>query len=131
MVSLAVVMWIFSVQLIKYAVEISTAFLLVSFSLILLVAIIIIFLQQRLSNYSHPIWVITLGIIVSFVGFTLSASFQEMVKNAEEKTKLTLILFNLSNDLVAQRDGLERTIIDFRTVLFDEHNNGNEKENSM
>lgn len=126
-VSLAVVMWIYSIQLIKYAVEISTAFLLVSFSLILLVAIIIIFLQRRLSNYSHPIWVITLGIIVSFVGFTLSASFQEMVKNAEEKHKLTLSLFNLSNDLVAQRDGLERTIFDFRTVLFDEHNDGNEK----
>ncbi|MGM0890680.1 MAG: hypothetical protein ACQEW5_28085 [Bacillota bacterium] len=120
-------MLITAFQLIKYGVGLSTAFLLISFILLSFVPIIIIFSQKRNRNYSHPLWVVSLGLFVTFVGFTLSGSFQEMIKKGEEKSILQNKLYTLIEESVVQRSGLERTLLDFRIALFEENNDTNEE----
>ncbi|WP_298469929.1 hypothetical protein [uncultured Psychrobacillus sp.] len=96
-------------------------FLLVSIVILIIVIILIIHLEKKYPNYSHPFWVIFLGLVVTFVGFTLSGYFQEVVKKPEEKIKLQHSLYILIEESEAQKRGLERTILDFRT-LFEEDN---------
>ncbi|MFD6440412.1 hypothetical protein ACFWDG_11505 [Peribacillus sp. NPDC060186] len=51
-----------------------------------------------------------------------------MIKNAEGNTKLLIRIVSLVEESKAQRSGLERTMLDFQTVLFEEHNEENEKK---
>jgi hypothetical protein len=121
---------IFSVQLIQLGVGLESALLSVSIVILAIGIIIIGFFKEKYRDYSHPIWVIFLGLLVTFVGFTLSGSLQEVVKKAQEKSKVEYRLKILIEESMAQRNGLERTILDFRT-LFEEDNDKNKKRNSM
>lgn len=118
---------IISAQLIQLGVGIDQAFLLVSVLIITIVFTLIVYFQKIYTNYSHPIWVFSLGLVVTFAGFTLSGSLQEMVKKSQEKAKIQHRIFILFRESEAQKSGLERTIADFQTVLF-ENNDENEKK---
>lgn len=115
-----------SVQSIQLGVGIDQAFLILSIFILTVVFSLIVFLHKKYRDYSHPIWVISLGLVVTFVGFTLSGSFQEIVKNSQEKLKLQHRLYILIEESQAQKRGLERTILDLRTVL-EQKNDDNEK----
>jgi len=116
-----------SVLSFQYGQSLIMGFLTVSFVLLMLGSIFITILQRTNKNYSSPIWIVSLGLITTFIGFTLSGSFQEVVQDKKEKTKIIHRLYSLTEESKLQRDGIERTLDDFSTVLFEENNSNNEQ----
>ncbi|MCQ6265595.1 hypothetical protein M1K46_07950 [Fictibacillus sp. WQ 8-8] len=128
MICITVPPLIVSVGLIKYGVGLSNALLSISFVLLVITGLSIGFLKGKFKNYSNPYWILILGLITTFVGFTLSGAFQEIVKDREDQSKLTHRLYALILESKQQRAGLGRTLDDFQTVLFEESKNNDEKE---
>lgn len=116
-----------SVLSFQYGQSLSMGFLTVSFVLLVLGSVFITILQRTNKDYSSPIWIVSLGLITTFIGFTLSGSFQEVVQDKKEKTKMIHRLYSLTEESKLQRDGIERTLDDFITVLFEENNSNNEQ----
>ncbi|MGA6840592.1 hypothetical protein [Priestia megaterium] len=116
---LSVTMTVLSFKLVKNGVIMSEALFGISFAVMTIACFLIALLVGVFKNYSHPFWILWLGLLTTFVGFTLSASFQEIMKEGEEKAKLNQKLYILAMEARLQRDGIERTLDDFRTVLFE------------
>lgn len=58
-------------------------------SLFLFIAtIIIIWIFKSYRSFSHPLWVLVLGVCTTTIGFTLSTSLQEYLDDIEDKQKL-------------------------------------------
>jgi len=110
-----------SIKLIKNGSSLSGALFGVSFAVMIIACFLIAWLVGKFKNYSHPFWILWLGLLTTFVGFTLSASFQEIMKEGEEKAKLNQKLYTLAIEAKLQKDGIERTLDDFRTVLFEKN----------
>jgi len=125
---LSVILVIISSLIIGYGQKFSSALFSATLGLTGVVVVVILAIHKKGKDYSHPLWVVSLGLITTFIGFTLSGSVQEIMKDREEKHKLNQSLLLLQTELTIQKRGLEETIGDFYTVLFDASDGENQSK---